>query len=379
MTAEMTSRERVMAVLSHREVDRIPIDIGGTHNSTMCRVAYENLKVLLGVSTSTAELSKAFEIIRMDEAVLRLLPVDTRPVFIRPPAKSGLRWLDKRTFVGEWGVTYRQPENWLQYDMIAHPLAEATIGDLEDYPWPDVEDEARYAGLRDEACNLHENTDYAVCASTVDTVIFDRCWSLRGMERFLIDLYLDPEFNTALMERVAQIQFRRHELFLEQVGPYIDAIMIADDMGTQSGSLLRPDLYRKMVKPFHKRYVELIKDHTDAKVVMHCCGSIVDLIEDYIEISVDALNPMQVSAANMTPSVLRERFGGRMVFWGGIDTQELLPKGSPEDVRRAVRETLDVMGLDGGYILSAVHNIQDDVPPENVYAMLNEAASYRRI
>ena len=379
MTAEMTSRERVLAALSHRKVDRIPIDIGGTHNSTICRVAYENLKDFLGISASTLELSKAFESIRMDEAVLRLLPVDTRPIFIRPPAKSGLRWLNERTFVDEWGVTYRQPENWPQYDMICHPLAEATIEDLEDYPWPDVEDESRHTGLRDEARDLHENTNYAVRATTVDTVIFDRCWALRGMERFLTDLYLDPEFNTALMEKVAQIQLRRHELFLEQVGLHIDIIMIADDMGTQSGFLLRPDLYRKMVKPFHKRYVEFIKEHTDAKVAMRCCGGIVDLIEDYIEIGVDVLNPMQVTATNMMPSVLKERFSGRMAFWEGIDTQELLPNGSPQNDRRAVRETLDVMDLDGGYILSAAHNIQDDVPPENVWTMLDEAASYRRI
>jgi uroporphyrinogen decarboxylase len=287
-----------------------------------------------------------------------------------------VRWLDARTYVDDWGVTYRQPENWPQFDMIAHPLVDATLDDLGRYDWPDVEDAGRYAGLRDLAQEL-ENTHYAVCASTMDTTIFDRSWMLRGMQQFLIDLLADPEFALALMERVACIQIRRHECFLEAVGPYIDVIMISDDMGVQNGPLIRPELYRRMVKPFHRRYVQHIKERTEAKVLMHTCGSIVDLVEDYIEIGVDALNPMQVSAAGMSPQNLKRQFSGRMAFWGGIDTQQVLPKGRAEDVRQAVRDTLHTMGLGGGYVLAAVHNIQDDVPPENVWAMLDEAATFR--
>lgn len=377
MTAEMTSRERVLAALNHQEVDRIPIDLGGTHNSTMCTGAYENFKAFLGVDAPTDELSKAFEIIKMDEAVLNQLPVDTRSLFIKPAARSRTRWLDERTFIDEWGVTYRQPENWPQFDMIAHPLAEASIDDLDSYDWPDVEDEGRYAGLRDEARDLSENTDYAVTSTALDTTVFDRSWILRGMEQFLVDMLLDPEFALALMEKVAQIQYRRHERFLDEVGPYIDAIMISDDMGVQNGPLVKPTLYRKMVKPFHRRYVQLVRERSDAKIIMHACGSLVDLVEDYIEMGVDALNPMQVSAAGMSPANLKERFGGRMAWWGGIDSQNVLPNGRPEDVRQAVRETLDIMRLDGDYVLGAVHNVQDDVPPENVWGMLDEAANYR--
>jgi uroporphyrinogen decarboxylase len=377
MKASMTPRERVLAALNHQPVDRIPIDLGGTQNSTVCTGAYDSLKAFLAVTVPTQEISKAFEIVKMDEAVLSQLPVDTRSLFAKPPTRSRTHWPDARTFVDDWGVTYRQPEHWPQWDAIAHPLAEATIDGLEKYDWPDVEDEGRYAGLRDQAQDLHENTDYAVTASTMDTVIFDRCWMQRGMEQFLVDMLLDPEFALALMEIVADIQFRRHERFLEQVGPYIDAIMIGDDMGIQDGLLIRPELYRQMVKPFHTRYVQLIKEQTQAKVIMHTCGSIADLVEDYIEIGVDVLNPMQVSANGMLPQSLKQRFGGRMAFWGGIDTQQLLPQGRPEDVRAAVRATIRVMGgLEGGYVLGAVHNVQDDVPPENVWAMLDEAANF---
>jgi uroporphyrinogen decarboxylase len=369
----LTPRARVLRGLSHQEVDRVPIDLGGTHNSTMCTGAYENLKKFLGVDAPSEEISRAFEIVRLDEKVLRRLPVDTRGVFARPPVKTQTRWLDDRTYVDDWGITVYRPENSRQFDIVAHPLAEATIGDLERYDWPDVEDEARYAGLREQAQLLHEGTNYAICGATLDTTIYDKAWQLRGMARFLEDLLLDPGFALALLEKVADVQYRRHERFLKAVGKYLDVITIADDMGNQRGPMIRPALYRTMVKPFHRRYVELIRRFTDARILMHACGSIVDLVDDYIEIDVDALNPMQVSAVGMSPENLKRRFGGRMAFWGGIDSQYVLPKGQPEEVRRAVADTLAVMGL-GGYVLGAVHNIQDDVPPENVWAMLDEAA-----
>ncbi|MBM4456146.1 MAG: hypothetical protein FJ011_00035 [Chloroflexi bacterium] len=371
----MKPRERVLRALSHREVDRVPIDLGGTQNSTMCAGAYDNFKRYLGVDAPTVELSRVFETVVMDEAVLRLLPVDTRAIYARPPAQSRTRWLDDRSFVDEWGITFRRAESGVQYDPVAHPLAEATVADLERYDWPAVEDPSRYAGLRDLARDLHENTDYAVSVSTADTTIFDKAWMLRGMAQFLADLLLDQEFSLALLEKVADVQCRRHVAFLTEVGPYADVITISDDMGTQRGPIIRPELYRKMVKPFHRRYVETIRRHTGAKILNHACGSIVDLVEDYIEIGIDVLNPMQVAATQMTPQNLHRRFAGRMAFWGGIDTQRLLPHGRPEEVRQAVRDTVRAMnGLAGGYVLGAVHNIQDDVPPENVWELLDEAA-----
>ncbi len=252
------------------------------------------------------------------------------------------------------------------------------MADLERYAWPDVDDETRYAGLAEEARVLREGTDFAICGCTLNTSIFDRCWMLRGMEQFMVDLSTDRPFATALLQKVSEVQYRRHERFLAEVGPFLDVVMIADDMGTQKGPLIRPETYREVVKPIHEGYVRLIKRMSPAKVLMHSCGSIVDLVEDYIDIGVDALNPMQVAAVGMAPQTLRQRFEGRMAFWGGIDTQRLLPRGTPDEVRQAVREMLSIMGLEGGYVLGAVHNIQDDVPPENVWAMLDEAASVTR-
>ncbi len=208
----MKPRERVLRALSHREVDRVPIDLGGSQNSTMCAGAYEAFKRFLGVEIPTRELSRVFETVIMDEAVLSRLPVDTRAIYARPPARSATRWLNDRTSSDEWGITFRRAVDGVQYDPVGYPLAEATLADLDRYQGPDVEDASRYAGLADQARDLRENTDYAVCASTADTTIFDKAWMLRGMAQFLSDLLLDPDFALALLEKVAEIQCRRHVL-----------------------------------------------------------------------------------------------------------------------------------------------------------------------
>ena len=377
MFNKLKPRERVLRALDHQEVDRVPIDLGGTQNSTMCVRAYENFARYLGREAPTLLLSLALETVEMDEQVLRLLPVDTRLVAAKSPKHTKMRWVDQKTFVDDWGITLHQPENWPQFDMIKHPLANARVADLEAYDWPDVEDEARYAGLQDRAKELHENTDYAICGATSDSTIFDKAWALRGMEQFLVDLLVDPEFALALLDQVTNLQCKRFECFLAAVGKYVDVIVIADDMGIQSGLIMRPQLYRKMIRPFHKRLVQTIRNCTDAKILNHACGSIIDLLEDYIELGIDALNPMQVNAANMSPQNLSRLSAGRIAFWGGIDTQSLLPKGQAAEVRSAVRDTIRAMdAFNGGYVLGAVHNVQDDVTPENVWAMLDEAQSY---
>ena len=381
MRKTLKPRERVRRALAHQEVDRVPIDLGGTQNSTMCVGAYAGFCQYLGVAAQPRILSLALDTVEMDEAVLRRLPVDTRLVVAKPPKQTKTRWADhreasceERTFIDDWGITLHQPDHWRQFDMVAHPLAKASVGDIEPYDWPNVEDEARYAGLRDKAKDLYENTDYAICGATADSTIFDKAWALRGMQQFLTDLVLDPEFALTLLDQVTTIQCKRFACFLAAVGKYIDVIVIGDDMGIQNGLIMRPQLYRKMIKPFHTRLIQTIRQHTDARILNHACGSIVDLVEDYIELGIDALNQMQVGAANMSPQNLKQRFAGRMAFWGGIDTQSLLPKGHPDEIRQAVRETIRIMdGYKGGYVLGAVHNIQDDVPPENVWAMLDEA------
>ncbi len=200
MSATMTSRERVLAALNHQEVDRIPIDLGGTHNTSISTGAYRTLKAFMSIDTPTEELSATYEWAKLEETVLTRLPVDTRSVFPHL-SQDRHRPLDPYTFVDDWGITWRRSPDHPQYHMIGHPLAEATIDDLDKHDWPDVEDESRYAGLRDKACELQENTDFAICAAALDTCIFDRSWALRGMQQFLVDMLVDPEFALACWTR----------------------------------------------------------------------------------------------------------------------------------------------------------------------------------
>ena len=211
----MKPRERVLRALNHQEVDRVPIDLGGTQNSTMCAGAYENFKRFLGVTSPPRELSRVFETVNHGRGgAAPAAGGYPRRSSRGRPRSSAARWLDDRSFVDEWGITFRRSaEGVPYYDPVGHPLAEATLADLDRYVGPDVEDPSRYAGLGEIARDLHENSDYAVCASTADTTIFDKAWMLRGMAQFLADLLLDPPFALALLEKVADIQCRRQAAF----------------------------------------------------------------------------------------------------------------------------------------------------------------------
>ncbi len=153
---------------------------------------------------------------------------------------------------------------------------------------------------------------------------------------------------------------------------------MSDDLGSQEATLLNPEIYRELIKPRHKRMVDAVKTHSDAKVLLHSCGAVSALLDDFIEVGFDAINPVQVGAKGMEPERLKAEFGDRITFWGGIDTQRVLPFGTPDEVRAEVRRIIDILGPGGGFVLNSVHNIQAEVPPENVVAMFDEARSYRR-
>ena len=260
--------------------------------------------------------------------------------------------------------------------MIHHPLEEATsIDDIEKHQWLDPFDEGRVAGLQDYARKFREDTDFAVVGDLVNTGFFEPSWYVRGLPQFMEDLVLRPDFAVALMQKVCELQMQRFTPYLAAVGKYLDVVVVGDDLATQRSTFISPRLYRKLVKPIQQKYFKFIKEKTDAKLFYHSCGNVVPLLDDLIEIGIDALNPVQVSADGMDIVQLKERFGQRVTFWGGIDTARILPHGSPEAVREAVRKTVEVLGAGGGYILAAVHNVQDDVPAANLLAMMSEADS----
>ncbi len=258
--------------------------------------------------------------------------------------------------------------------MVESPLSKASsVHDIEKHEWPNVEDPRRYEGLREKARKLREKSDYAIVGHPGSTSLFQTACGIRGFARFLMDLLKNKDFAHALLQKILEIQGLRMKLYLSEVGQYLDVVCVGDDFCHQEGPFMSLEVFREMIKPYLQKYFEIIKRCTRAKLHLHSCGAVHYILDDLIDIGVDIINPVQISAKGMDPEKLKKRFGERVVFWGGIDTQKVLPYGSPEEVRKEVRRIVRILGKGGGYVLSAVHNIQPDVPPENVVAMFDEA------
>ena len=376
--AEMTSRERVLAALSHQEPDRVPLDVGSSSSTSIVVEGYENLKRYLGVSAETRILNKTFRIARLDESVMQRLGSDCRPLMSKPPSRWTPPPSPPGTFSDIWGVTWRQAyygDNCYYWELAGSPLAEASVEDLESYPWPDPLDPGFTAGLAEEAKALYEETDYAIVADGGFKSFWELGYLLRGLEQMLMDLVLNPGFVSALMSRLLEINIAATGRFLDAVGSYIQVFRTADDLASQQGPLMSPVTYRTLFKPVYKKYFDFVKSKTEAKILYHSCGNVVELIDDWAEIGVDIINPVQVSAMGDT-AALKARFGNKVAFWGGIDTQHILPHGSVEDVETEVRQRIRDLGPGGGFVAAAVHNIQPDVPPRNVIAMAEAARKF---
>ena len=373
---EMTPRERVLTSLNHEEPDRVPLDLGGLA-TTIEAVPYNELKKYLGIRSET----KLFLRDHVDppEEILERFGIDTRYVRMKPPRNFKVQIDSDNSYLDEWGTRWKKPESSLYWDPVDYPLKDATIEDLETHNWPDPHDPGRTEGLREEAKWLREKTDCAIIADTPSLGIFESASiCLRGIERLMMDLILEKPFAKALLDKVADIQIEFFRHYLDAVGEYIDVIMVTDDLGAENGPLISPELYRELIKPAERKLWQFIKDNTKAYLFLHSCGSISKFIPDLIEIGVDILNPIQVSAKDMDTKRLKEEFGDRLTFWGGIDTQRVLPFGSPEDVDREVKRRIGDVAPGGGYVLTAVHNIQAGVPPENICMMYDAARKYGR-
>ena len=380
--AEMTSRERVLAAINHQEPDRVPLDIGAGGSTTIVIEGYENLKRYLGEPVeqkNTKFLNKVFRMARIDESIMKRLGSDCRPIGIKPP----VNWTPPSPpgpdmFIDIWGITWRKvsyDNNCFYNEVVDCPLAEATKEDLEDYPWPDPEDPGFTSGLAEEAKNLYENTDFSLVGDGGFKSFWELGYMMRGYERLLIDLVDNKEFVKTLFEKFLEINIKGTGRFLDAVGPYIQVFRTADDMASQNGPLMSPATYREIIKPVYKKYYDFIKSKTEAKIFYHSCGNVVDLLDDFIENGVDILNPVQVSAIGNTFE-LKKRFGDKLVFWGGIDTQHVLPHGSVQEVEEEVQKRIRDLAPGGGYVVASVHAIQPDVPPENIIAMDDATRKY---
>jgi uroporphyrinogen decarboxylase len=377
--APLTHRERVLLTLNHQEPDRVPIDLGGTSLTQIHPDVYGEMLHRLGLqedkdaSSTKAALSM---LIAPGEKLLEHLGADFRQVELRVPRFSEQGETFVRQYVDEWGVTWSRADAASEMMDSAGPFQyqEPSSADLERYPWPDPADPIRYAGLKEEAERIRRDTDYALVCE-IPYGVLREAQRMRGFSQFLEDLAVNPALAESIMEKTLAVVTAVVERALDEVGP-VDVVLWKEDLGFQDRGYMRPATYQRLVKPYHRRLVEVIKKKSDAKILLHSDGSIREYLSDFIDIGVDAINPVQVSCKGMDPLELKQNFGRDLSFWGAIDTQQLLPFGSPEQVRDNVRQCIVDLAPAGGYILASCHNIQRDVPAENALAMFDAAAEY---
>jgi uroporphyrinogen decarboxylase len=362
MAHSSTYRERFRNTLAHRTVDRPPMDLGST-DMTEIDGAPRRLAPLLGFPPNLPPGT-------CDEAVLQALDIDVRGVggVLAPPGPLA-RQVSVTEMVDVWGIGYRW--NGHHYEAVGRPLAGASIDDLDRYPWPDPDRiaEGIFDGLRERARCLFEETPYVVCGRHPCFGVMEiGCW-MCGFDDFLTRMAAEPEFVHRFFEIIWRYQRRIIERYYGAIGPYLHFTTSGDDFGTQTGPFLSPRMFHELVQPYLAQRIAYTQRFTDAAFFHHTCGSVYTLIPDMIAAGVTILNPIQPRAAGMEPERLKGAFGDRLTFYGGVDTQDLLPHGTPEEVRAATQDLIRVLGENGGYILSAAHTLQEDVPAANIIAM----------
>jgi uroporphyrinogen decarboxylase len=383
----MTSRERVLTALAHEEPDRVPIIVGPSHSTGMQMPVYRGLKAAVGIDAPDEYIYDWPELgtAALDEATYRRLHADVRGVLPGLPAAVVERNAARpphSPFVDDWGhmQTEIEPGVWHPGP---HPFRDATtLEEIEGHPWPDPADPTRIERVRAEAEALRARTcDDEVAVIGAPWLLFplERAFAMQGLDGFLLNLAMEPEFAEALLRRTAAACMALMEPFLAEVGDLLDIVKIGDDLGTQDSLLMSPEMYRRILKPIHAEYIAFIKARTPAKLFFHSCGDVEPLLDDFVEIGVDVLGPVQASAGKLADFAgLKRRYGRTLVFAGGIDTHRVLPHGTPEEVRAEVRRVIGLLGPGGGYLLGAVHTIMRDVPPANVLAMVDAAVEFGR-
>ncbi len=381
----MNARERVMLALDHKGPDRIPIDLGGSICSSIHKNAYIDLKEYLGMEVEELKMADYVQQLPyLDEALLARFGVDFRMVQLpaaTAPDVAIFEEGDYYAFIDRWGSKLHMPkEDGLYFDWVDFPIKEATMEALDNYAWPWPDPPEVNARLRQQAKALHENTDYALVGSAViGGGIFEQPARIMGLENFFVALVREPRFADRMMEQITDIYIESCSNYLEQVGEYLQVFTYWDDVSGQDGWLISPYLYRKMIKPKQRRLLEAIRSKTDAKVYYHGCGAVFDLIPDLIDLGFDILNPVQVSARGMDTKRLKAEYGKDITLWGGgVDTQYVLPFGTPQEVADEVKRRIDDLAPGGGCVFAAVHNIQALVPPENIVTAFETALEYGR-
>jgi uroporphyrinogen decarboxylase len=395
----MNSRERVLKTIRHEEPDRVPLDLGGMASTGIMAIAYNKLKQRMGINPGpTRVYDVGQQLAEIDLEILAHFDCDVismrnslgrRPEQWRDwtlpdgsvgqmsvhsyPVRQGDEWVLKN---GEQ-VWAHMPEGCLYFEGISHPLAgERTGAAIKKHDWR-VFTDAELRLAQENAKYLFENTDLAIMAGFGGNIL-EIGQGLRGWEDFMLDLAMNDGYTQHLLGKMVENHLENLALFLDALKPYIQIIQMGDDMGTQAAPQVSVDMYRELIKPCHSQIYQYVHAHSDVHVFLHSCGSIYELIPDLIDAGVEILNPVQTSAVNMEPQRLKNEFGDKLTFWGGgLDTQQVLPNGTPEEVAEQVRERMEIFAPGGGFVFTQVHNIQANIPVENIIAEFEAAKKYR--
>jgi len=358
----------------------------GVSNATGIKMGtYQRIKEIAGIEAPNTYIYDWPELgtAKIDQATMLRLHSDVRGVRDMHPMETLRRNQEREPhspFIDSWGSGQMETSPGVWFPGI-HPLSEATaIAEIEAYPgWPDMSDPSRIAHVQETARRLAEQNEYAIMATPWLLFPFERAFAMQGMDVFLMNMSLYPEFARALLTKITEVCKSLMGPFLDELGDNVDIIKIGDDLGMQDKLMISPEMYRDILKPLHADFIQFIKERTKAKVFFHTDGDVFPLIDDFIEIGVDILNPIQTSAGQMSDLAgLKKYVGKNLVLCGGIDSQNILPHGTPASVRQEVRRVLEFLGPGGGFMAAAVHTVMNDVPAENVLAMVDAVEEFGR-
>jgi uroporphyrinogen decarboxylase len=400
--------------MSFAQPDRVAIDFGAHRSSGIQALAYVRLRDYLGLPKRPPKVyDMPQQLAIIDDDVLERFNVDCIELG-RGFCLNDSDWRSwvlpdgTECLVPHWVNPIRKDDGWVlkgpdgtaiaiqkksmvYFDQTYFPFMEDPeekldrLEELLDYnmwaavaapPGPVMWDEQGMRFLADEAKQFREKTDRAIIG-LFGAPIFEGGQQLFRIDNYYIALATEPDLVHRFLDKLMNIYMHRLELYLKAVGPYIDVVLFSDDYGMQTGSQISPDMFREFFKPRHKQIWQYAKKLAPVKVLLHSCGAITNLLLDMIDAGLDAVNPVQTNCKNMEPDRLMSEFKGRITFWGGgCNTQQILPNGTPEEVREDVLRNLDILAPGGGYVFQQIHNIQADVPPENVVAMFDAIAEW---
>lgn len=382
------SRARLQAALSHRESDKVPFDLGSTKMTGISMVAYRaylQYKNMTALDPEPSLFDPIQQLARPAEPFLQYLETDIRGLFPAPPDTwqgSIVIRENSQYLTDEWGIQWRKPDAYgLYFDLMASPAADRDLDEqlIHDFPWPDPQNRQRTAALHGQLDSIKKSGDFGMTLHGMMAGILEMALRLRGFENFFVDMVAEPQQAARLLNKLTDIKIAYWMKALPLLEGSVDVAIEVDDLGTQESLLVSPELYRTLVKPCHKRLIAAIKQSAPGiKVFFHSCGAVYPLLHDLVEIGVDILNPVQFSAAGMELPKLKKEFGQDITFWGGVvDTQKTLPYGKPQQIKDEVKRHIEILAPGGGYVINTVHNIQGDVPPQNLEALFEAIQLYR--